>query len=106
MPTLRSWGFDVVDLYTYSTLIMGVERSIQDVSSYYQPYKFLAEQLYRWALDNARQDRVDAANRLLLAAVMIAKLSPLLTLVTISGTLYGAILYALKRKGLFSDQPL
>jgi hypothetical protein len=106
MPTLRAWGFDVVDLYTYSTLIMGVERSIQEVSPLYQPYKFFAEQLYRWALVNARQDRVNAANGLLLAAVIIAKLSPLLTLVTVSGTLYGAILYALKRKGLFSDQPL
>ena len=106
MPTLRAWGFDVVDLYTYSTLIMGVERSIQEVSPLYQPYKFFAEQLYKWALVNARQDRVNAANGLLLAAVIIAKLSPLLTLVTISGTLYGAILYALKRKGLFSHQPL
>ena len=106
VPTLRQWKFEVVDFYTYSTLIMEVEKSVKTVNPFYQPYKFFAEQLYKWALMNAKQDRMNIANRFLIAAVIIANLSPLLTLITISATLFGMILYALKRKGLFSDHPL
>jgi len=103
VPRLRSWGFDVADLYTYSTLIMEVERSLHEVSPIFQPYRFFADQLYRWALTSAKRDQVNIANRFLLITVIIAKLSPLLTLVTVSAVLFGMIFYVLKRKGLFSE---
>jgi len=105
-PKLRRWGFPLIDLYTYSDLIMEAERSIRRVNPLFQPYKLLAEQLYRWALINAEQDYTDNANICLLAAMIIAELSPLLTLMTISACLFAAILHALKKKGLFSNQPL
>jgi len=106
VPKLRSWGLRIADLYTYSDLIMEAERSVGRVSPVFQPYKFFAEQLYRWALTNAEEDNVETANISLLAVIAIAELAPLLTLITVSAFLFAAIFYALRRKGLFSDQPL
>ncbi len=106
VPALGGWGLDVADLYQYSTLITEAERSIAGIDPYLQPYKLLAERLYTWALINAEQGQVDIANASLSAVILIAELAPLLTLLTISACLFAAILYALKRKGLFSDQPL
>ena len=106
VPKLRLWGFNLADLYVYSDLIMEAEKSISRVNPIFQPYKFFAEQLYRWALTNAEQNNEETVNISLLAVIIIAELSPLLTLVTVSACLFAAIFYALKRKGLFSDQPL
>jgi len=106
VPRLRSWGLNLADLYEYSSLIVEAQRSILRVNPIFQPYKFLAEQLYRLALMNAEQDNVDIANISLLAAVLVAELAPLLALITISAFLFSAIFYGLKRKGLFSNRPL
>lgn len=106
IPKLESWGFNVADFNVHSTLILEAEKSLSEISPISQPYKFLAEQLYKRALINAERGRVDLANQYLSAAIAIARLSPLLTLMTMSAVLFTAILYALKKNGLFSDQPL
>jgi hypothetical protein len=99
--SLNSWGFNVPDLYLYSPLLGNVKRVLSEVNPLFQPYKYIAELLYEQALSNARQDSVNEMNFFLTAAISVAKLAPLLTLMTVSGILFIIILLALKNKGVF-----
>jgi hypothetical protein len=99
--SLNSWGFNVPDLYLYSPLLGTVKRVLSEVNPLYQPYKYIAELLYEQALSNARQDSVSEMNFFLTAAISVAKLAPLLTLMTVSGILFIIILLVLKNKGVF-----
>jgi len=99
--TLNNWGFEVPDLYLYSPLLGRAEETLDEVNPIFQPYKLLAELLYRQALLNARQESTSEMQFYLAAAIFVAKLAPLLTLITISGILFGAVLLALSAKGVF-----
>jgi hypothetical protein len=99
--SLNSWGFNVPDLYLYSPLLGNVKRVLSEVNPLYQPYRYIAELLYEQALSNAKQDSVSEMNFFLTAAIFVAKLAPLLTLMTVSGILFIIILLALKNKGVF-----
>jgi hypothetical protein len=99
--SLNSWGFNVPDLYLFSPLLRNVKRVLSEVNPIFQPYKYIAELLYEQALSNARQDSVNEMNFFLTAAISVAKLAPLLTLMTVSGILFIIILLALKNKGVF-----
>jgi len=99
--SLNSWGFNVPDLYLYSPLLGNVKRVLSEVNPLYQPYKYIAELLYEQALSNARQDSVSEMSFFLTAAISVAKLAPLLTLMTVSGILFIIILLVLKDKGVF-----
>ncbi len=98
---LNSWGFSVPDLYLYSPMLGNVKRVLSEVNPLYQPYKYIAELLYEQALANARQDSVSEMNFFLTAAIYVAKLAPLLTLMTVSGILFVFIVLALKKRGVF-----
>jgi hypothetical protein len=99
--SLNSWGFNVPDLYLYSPLLGNVKRVLSEVNPLYQPYKYIAELLYEQALSNAKQDSVSEMNFFLTVTIFVAKLAPLLTLMTVSGILFIIILLALKNKGVF-----
>ena len=99
--SLNIWGFNVPDLYLYSPMLGNVKRVLSEVNPLFQPYKYIAELLYEQALSNARQDSVNEMNFFLTAAISVAKLAPLLTLMTVSGILFIIILLALKNKGVF-----
>jgi hypothetical protein len=99
--SLNSWGFNVPDLYLYSPMLGNVKRVLSEVNPLFQPYKYIAELLYEQALSNAKQDSVNEMNFFLTAAISVAKLAPLLTLMTVSGILFIIILLALKNKGVF-----
>jgi hypothetical protein len=99
--SLNSWGFNVPDLYLYSPMLGNVKRVLSEVNPLFQPYKYIAELLYEQALSNAKQDSVSEMNFFLTAAISVAKLAPLLTLMTVSGILFIIILLALKNKGVF-----
>jgi len=99
--SLNSWGFNVPDLYLYSPMLGSVKRVISEVNPLCQPYKYIAGLLYEQALSNARQDSVSEMNFYLTAAVYVAKLAPLLTLMTVSGVLFFGIVLTLKKKGVF-----
>jgi hypothetical protein len=101
--TLNSWGFEIPDLYIFSPSLDDAKEVLNQVDPIFQPYKFLAELLYQQALLKAREDDAARMHLYLTAAVLVAKLAPLLTLVTVSGILFGSILWALKRKGVFSS---
>lgn len=96
VPTLRKWGFNVVELHISETLIEEAERAVYGVNPAFQPYKFLAESLYKQGLASFERGEVERANQYLEAAILVAKLAPLLTLATISAVL-AVILYAFKR---------
>ena len=98
---LNSWGFNVPDLYLYSPLLGNVKKVIEEVNPLYQPYKYLAELLYEQALSNVRQESLSELHFYLSAAIIVAKLAPLLTTITVSGVLFTIILMLLKRKGVF-----
>jgi hypothetical protein len=99
--SLNSWGFNVPDLYLYSPILENVQKVIDEVNPLYQPYKYLAELLYQQALSNAMQDSVSELNLYLTAAVFVARMAPLLTLITVSGVLFTAILLVLRSRGVF-----
>jgi len=81
---LRDWGFSVTDLYTSPLLIDEAERALAQLSPIFQPYKFLAEYLFRQALLSFEIGNVERANAFLQLAIFIAYLAPLLTLLTIA----------------------
>jgi len=96
VPTLRKWGFNVVELHIFATLIEEAGRVVYGVNPAFQPYKFLAELLYKEGLVSLERGEVERANEYFEAAIFMAKLAPLLTLATIGAVLI-AILYAFKR---------
>jgi hypothetical protein len=99
---LDSFGFDVPDLYLYSPVLNEVETVLDQINPYCQPYKYLAELLYKQAMYNAKQDTVTQMNLCLAMSLMIARLAPLLTLITVSGLLFAAVMWILKTEGVFS----
>ncbi len=100
---LNNWGFGIPDLYIYSPLLSNVEQAVDDVSPLYQPYKFVAELLYQQALLNAREESNARMQFYLTLAILVARLAPLLTLITVSGILFGAVLLVLRKAGVFSS---
>ncbi len=101
---LNSWGFEIPDLYVFSPSLRSVEEVLDEVDPIFQPYKFLAELLYRQAFLNAREENTEEMQLFLAVAVLVARLAPLLTLITVSGILFGAILLALREEGVFSGR--
>ncbi|MBS7615509.1 hypothetical protein KEJ18_07275, partial [Candidatus Bathyarchaeota archaeon] len=98
---LNNWGFNIPDLYLYSPLLEEAIKVLDGINPIYQPYKYLARLLYEQALSKAKQDTVGEMQFYLAAAIIVAKLAPLLTITTVSGVLFAAILLLLKNKGVF-----
>jgi len=100
---LNNWGFNIPDLYVYFPLLNEARRLINDVSRLFEPYRSLAEALYREAQSNAGQENEDKMQLYLILAVLIAKLAPILTLMTVTMLAYCLLLWLLKTKEVFSD---
>jgi len=100
---LNNWGFDVPDLYVYSPLLNEAKSLIEDVSRLFEPYRSLAETLYRSAIFNADQENEDRMQLYLILAILTAKLAPILTLITVTMVIYCLLLWLLKTKRVFSD---
>jgi hypothetical protein len=97
--TLQDWGFTVIDLYTSSDIrekIVETQKTIAAVSPVFQPYKFLAESLYRQALLSFERGDIEGGTNLLQLATVMANLAPLLTLLTIA-LILGIVAYLLYR---------
>jgi len=101
---LNTWGFNVPDLYSYSSLLDEVKMLLEKVNRIFEPYRSLAEALYRSAMFNANQENKDRMRLYLTLAVLIAKLAPLLTLMTASMLIYCLLLWLLKTKKVFLNQ--
>jgi hypothetical protein len=99
--TLQHWGFKVIDFYTYPDTrekIVEAQKAIAAVNPLFEPYKFLAQSLYRQALLSFERGDMEGGTRLLQLAITIANLAPILTLLTIAAIL-GIIAYLLHRHG-------
>ena len=97
--TLQAWGFNVVDLFTSKETrdkITQAQESIASVNPIFQPYKALAELLYRQALDSFKHSDNSGGLNLLEMSILVANLAPLLTLISIAA-LFGMIFYLLRR---------
>ncbi|KPV65471.1 MAG: hypothetical protein AOA65_0075 [Candidatus Bathyarchaeota archaeon BA1] len=92
---LKRWGFNIVDLYAPPTY--EAERIIHDLNPILQPYKFLAEYLYKQALIRFEKGDAEKANQYLAAAIFIAKFAPTLTVATM-GAILIAIIYTIERQ--------
>lgn len=101
--TLNSFGFNVPDLYLYSFSFSEALKVIEKISPFYQPYKYIARFLYEKALSNAKQETIRMMNFYLTSAIIVAKLAPLLTIITVSGVLFFALLLILKGRGVFQN---
>jgi len=95
---LNSWGFDIPDLYRYSSLLNEVRSLVEGVSRLFEPYRSLAEALYRNAVFNADRENEARMKFYLASAVLIAKLAPLLTLITVMTFIFCSLLWFLKTK--------
>ena len=98
--TLQDWGFSVIDLYSSSDIsekIVETQKTIAAVSPVFQPYKFIAEFLYRQALLSFEQGDIEGGTNLLQSATLMANLAPLLTLLTIA-PIVGIVAYLLHRR--------
>jgi len=98
---LKSWGFKVPNLYLYSSLLDEVKMLIEKTSRIFEPYRSLAEILYRNAVFNANQENEARMRLYLILAVLIGKLAPLLTLMTVSMLIYCLLLWLLKTRKVF-----
>ncbi len=98
---LNSWGFNVPDLYLYSPLLNEVRSLVEDVSRLFEPYRSLAEALYRSAAFNADRENEARMRFYLILAALIAKLAPLLTLMTATMLIFCLLLWLLKTKRVF-----
>jgi hypothetical protein len=97
--TLQEWGFTVADLFTSKETrdkITQAQDAIASVNPVFQPYKALAELLYRQALDSFRHGDNSGGMNLLEISILVANLAPLLTLVTFAAII-GSIFYLLRR---------
>jgi len=95
--TLYGWGFNVIISPEISEKIDETQRAIAGVSPLFQPYKSLAEFLYRQALLSFRRRDMEGGKNLLQLAITIADLAPLLTLLTVAAIL-GIIVFVLRRR--------
>jgi len=104
---LRDLGFSVSDLYTSPLLIDEAEKALAQLSPIFQPYKFLAEFLFRQALLSFEMGNVERANAFLQLAITIAYLAPLLTILTMAAIILAVayILYRYSAKTKPSVQP-
>jgi hypothetical protein len=109
--TMQSWGFNVVDLYTSINVrdkITEAQKAISAVNPFFQPYKFIAEQLYEQALVSFQHGDNQGGMNLLELAILIANLSAVLTFLTIAAIL-GILAYLLyrgsRRRRLVPRQP-
>jgi len=98
---LKGWGFKVPNLYLYSSLLDEVKMLIEKTSRIFEPYRSLAEILYRNAVFNANQENEARMRLYLILAVLIGKLAPLLTLMTASMLIYCLLLWLLKTREVF-----
>jgi len=97
--TLQDWGFNVIDLYTSPEIrekIVETQKAIEAVNPVFQPYKSLAEFLYKQALSSFKRGDTSGGANFLQLAMIVANLAPLLTLLTIAAIL-GIIIYLLHR---------
>jgi len=96
---LQGWGFNVVDLYTSKDVrdkITEAQTALSAVNPLFQPYKFIAEQLYQAGLADFRQGNNQGGMNLLDYAILVANLSAMLTLLTVA-VILGIIAYFLYR---------
>ncbi|MBS7634820.1 hypothetical protein KEJ34_04915 [Candidatus Bathyarchaeota archaeon] len=96
---LNAWGFNIPDLYTYSPLLREIKRTVEDVDPIFQPFKYLAELIYKMVISGGHVS-AEYVLPCLLAASVIAFLAPLLTLLMYSGVLFALMLFILKKKGV------
>jgi len=97
--TMQSWGFNVVDLYTSIDVrdkITEAQKAISALNPFFQPYKFIAEQLYEQALVSFQHGDNQGGMNLLELAILIANLSGVLIFLTIAAIL-GILAYLLYR---------
>jgi len=93
---LYEWGFNVVVSPEITEMIAETKRTVDAVNPLFQPYKALAEFLYRQALLSFRRGDTEGGVRYLQQATTVANLAPLLTFLTIAALL-GIIAYFLYR---------
>lgn len=96
---LNAWGFNIPDLYTYSPLLREIEKAVKDVDPIFQPFKYLAELIYKMVMSGGRVS-AEYVLPCLLFALVVALLAPLLTLLMYSGALFALMLFILRRKGV------
>ncbi len=99
-PTLTGWGFRVTDLYISSSLIEEAKREVERLHPLFQPYRSLAEWLYRQGITSLEKGNVRAGNQYLRAAVFTARWAPLLTLMTVAAVLVAAVYLVRRRRAL------
>jgi hypothetical protein len=109
--TLQAWGFGVADLFTskdVSEKLIEAQKTVSAVNPFFQPYKFVAEQLYRQALESFKHGDDQGGMSLLNLAILIANLSGVLTMLTIL-ILLGILAYLFyrssRRRRLMPPQP-
>jgi len=103
VEVLNNWGFKIPDLYVYSPLLNEAKILIENVSRLFEPYRSIAETLYKGAVFNADRKNEDRMQIYLIAAILIAKLAPILTLITVTLLVYCLLLFLLKARKVFSD---
>ncbi|MFQ6065625.1 MAG: hypothetical protein ACE5L6_09160, partial [Candidatus Bathyarchaeia archaeon] len=91
-PDLRKLGFDIVDLYSLPALVDEAERAVYGLSPAFQPYRFLAEYLYKQGLTYLEKGDTEKASQYLEVSISLARSAPLLTLITVAAILV-AIIY-------------
>jgi len=102
---LRKWGFDIVDLYGFPALVDEAERAVYGLSPAFQPYKFLAEYLYKQGLTYLEKGDTERASQYLEASISLAKFAPLLTLITVAAILV-IIVYIFKGRKSHPNQAI
>lgn len=98
--TLTGWGFRVTDLYISSSLIEEAKSEVERLHPLFQPYRSLAEWLYRQGISSLEAGDVRAGNQYLRAAVFTARWAPLLTLTTVAIVLVAAVYLVRRRRAL------
>ena len=95
---LSMWGFEIPDLYMYHPLLIEANSMIKGLSRVFEPYRSIAEALYKAALLNANQENEARMRLYLMLAVLIAKTAPILTLMTGVMLVFCSLLLLLKAK--------
>jgi hypothetical protein len=83
-PILKELGFNIVDLYAYPELVRQAEDAISGINPLFQPYKIIAEQFYKQARISYEEGDMEEAHRYIELAILVARLAPILTLITVS----------------------
>jgi len=96
-PMLTKWGFDVFDLYGSSPLADEAAKAVYGLGSLFQPYKFMAEHLYKQGLLHLEKSELDDANRYFEGATLVARSAPIFTAITFA-TITFVVLYTLRKR--------